>query len=130
MLHLDQINILNSDELIVEVLEPIVYTKVGSVEKTDAIISRDKDNAFYLIAKVVKASKVKDETSKDIIYTPGMYVMVTQPSLAVINFPIVGYDKPSLAVLNSSTIFAIIDEADLDKYNTENPIIDKTVYKD
>lgn len=104
MLKLNQINILNEEECIVEVLEPIVYTKVGNIEKTDDIISREKLSSFYLIAIVVKTHNEEKELPV------GTFLMVTQPSLAVINFPIEGYDKPRLATLNKATIFAIISE--------------------
>lgn len=104
MLKLNQINILSEDECIVEVLEPIVYTKVGTIEKTDDIIARDKSNSFYLIAKIVKTHNEEKELPV------GTFLMVTQPSLAVINFPIEGYDKPTLATLNKATIFAVIKE--------------------
>jgi hypothetical protein len=104
MLKLEQIHIENRDELIVEVLEPIVYTKVGNIEKTDEIISKDKSNSFYLIDKVVKTHKTENK------HKVGTFLMVTQPSLAVISFPIEGYDRPALATLNINTIFAVIEE--------------------
>jgi len=117
MLKLSQINIQNEDDIIVEVLEPIVYTKVGGIEKTDAIISRDKDNSFYLIAKVVKT---QSPIAKDFKYPVGTFVIVTQPSLAAINFPIEGYDKPSLATVNIQTVFAIVKDEDSDNTTTSN----------
>lgn len=118
MLKLNQINILSEDECIVEVLEPIVYTKVGTIEKTDGIIARDKSNSFYLIAKIVKTHNEEKELPV------GTFLMVTQPSLAVINFPIEGYDKPTLATLNKATIFAVIEE------DTTLEDVEDVLYKD
>ncbi len=112
MLKLEQINIVNKDEFIVEVLEPIVYTKVGNIEKTDDIIAREKSNSFYLIGKVVKIHKEEEKVKI------GTFVMLTQPSLAVINFPIEGYDKPTLATVNKYTIFAEIEEEEKEEEQT------------
>jgi hypothetical protein len=108
MLKLEQIHIVDKNDCIVEVLEPIVYTKVGTIEKTDDIIAKDKSNSFYLIAKVVKTHNEEKEIPV------GTFLMVTQPSLAVINFPIEGYDKPTLATLNKATIFAVIQEDNIE----------------
>ena len=107
MLKLSQINIQTENELIVKVLEPIVYDKVGAIAKTDEIILKDKNNAFYLIAEVVRLTK---ELSKQSQLKVGTFVMISKHSFSPINFPIEGYDSPQLATIHKDSIFAIIDE--------------------
>lgn len=131
MLKLEQINIQNNVELIVEVLEPIVYPKVGSIDKTDDIIAQEKRNAFYLIAKIVKVpeniNKSKDKSWADIgttknaekleVINPlkvGMFVMISKHSFSPITFPIEGYSSPALATIHKDAIFAIIEEESFD----------------
>lgn len=135
MLKLEQIKITNEDEIIVEVLEPIVYTEVGGIAKTDDKILREKAEMFYLIARVVKVYEepelniqVKEESKTDIEIKTfeetaymvhikkelgtrvGDFIMITKHSFSPIQFPIEGYTAPRLATINKLSIFATIAE--------------------
>lgn len=112
MLKLEQIAIQSADELIVEILEPIVYLKAGVAIKTDDIISKEKAQAPYLIAKVVKKhiSKLDQNTSNERPIQIGDFVMINRHCFTPITFPIEGYAKPSLATLHKDAVFAIIEE--------------------
>ena len=118
MLKLDQINMKERDTLIVEVLEPIVYEKVGTVLKTDEIIAREKANVHYILAKIVRvpnvpqiAKPIEDEDAiLEATYNVGDIVMLVRQSIAPITFPIEGYDSPKLGTISSWSIFAVIDE--------------------
>lgn len=135
MLKLSQIEILNSDEIIVEVMEPIVYPKSGNIIKSDDTLAKEKANVFYTIATVVKvfeplviepnASHKQSEnesvalqfvdtgdrpvTAKRILRV-GDNLIVPRNQITPIQFPIEGYDSPKLGVLNIYAPFAIVKE--------------------
>jgi len=117
MLKLSQINITEPNTLIAEILEPVVYTHVGTIAKTDENISKEKDRVYYLLAKVVKSLGeywVKNQKNEDIIvsYEESDIIMIPRSTLQPITFPIEGYDSPKLSVINVYSIFAkITDEA-------------------
>ena len=113
MLKLEQINITESDALIAEILEPVVYTHVGSVLKTDDIISREKDRTPYLLARVVKETKkgaLSVLSPPQVLYKVNDIIMIPRSALNPITFPIEGYDSPKLSVINIYSIFAKIEE--------------------
>lgn len=109
MLKLEQINIVNKDSIIVEVLEPVVYTHVGTVAKTDETIQRAKDNAPHLLAKVIRLPRIASESSPKL----NDIVMINRNSLAPITFPVEGYDSPKIAIISTFSIEAIIEEDSL-----------------
>jgi len=118
MLKLEQINITEPNVLIAEILEPIVYTQVGTVIKTDDIVSREKDRAPYLLAKVVKSIGqywTKNQKNEDIIveYNVNDTIMIPRSAMNPITFPIEGYDAPKCATIYIATIFAKIEEEKL-----------------
>lgn len=102
---LEQINIIDNDDLIIRILEPIIYTKIGGIHKGEDVMEREKNNTFYQIAEVVKEPRTQNEDKR--IHN-GMHVMVSRHSYSPIQFPINGYDKPCLATLNRQAIFAIL----------------------
>lgn len=133
MLKLEQIEILNSDELIVEVMEPIVYAKSGSVIKSDDTLAKEKANVFYTIATVVKVyepliietkgtttspnsdalqfvntNEIKESVKR--VLKVGDNLIVPRTQITPIQFPIEGYDSPKLGVLNIYAPFAIVRE--------------------
>lgn len=115
MLKLEQIRIVESNTLIVEVLEPIVYTKVGTVMKTDEKILKEKDNAPYILAKVLKVGETLIDTTQNQLqlspkYSKGDTIMITKSSLIPITFPVKGYDSPKIATINTYSITAVIEE--------------------
>lgn len=124
MLKLEQIEILNSDEIIVEVMEPIVYAKSGSVIKSDETLAKEKANVFYTIATVVKVfddgiqdvefeedTKIKPiKTTVKRVLKVGDNLIVPRSQITPIQFPIAGYDSPKLGVLNIYAPFAIVRE--------------------
>jgi hypothetical protein len=107
MLKLEQIKLLQSKELIVEVLEPIVYKQIGTVIKSEESIAREKQQANFLISKVV-ALAPKYDGNADIKI--GTYVMVSRGTFQPITFPVEGYDVPKLSIMYSDAITAIITE--------------------
>lgn len=131
MLKLEQIDIVESFSLIAEILEPIVYPKVGEIHKTDEVVAREKANVHYLLAKVVKLpieikipikqefnnkedyfKWIKEEEAKEIevIYKVGDIIMIPRAAMSPITFPIEGYSSPKLAVISKYSIFAVIRE--------------------
>lgn len=107
MLKLDQIKLTNSKEIIVELLEPIVYKQVGTIIKGEEKIQAEKQNANFLIGKVV-ALAPKYNGDSDI--TVGTHVMVSRGTFQPITFPVEGYDSPKLSVIYTESITAIITE--------------------
>jgi hypothetical protein len=131
MLKLNQIEILNSDEIIVEVMEPIVYPKSGNVIKSDETIAREKANVFYTIATVVKVHEpliaapiTTNTTTNELAFVEvqeikrpskrklkvGDNLIVPRSQITPIQFPIEGYDSPKLGVLNIYAPFAFVRE--------------------
>jgi len=115
MLKLKQINITEPNVLIAEILEPVVYTHVGTIAKTDDIISREKDRCPYLLAKVVKSSGeywARNQKNEEIIveYNEGDIIMIPRSAMNPITFPIEGYDMPKLAAIYTGSIFAKIED--------------------
>jgi len=123
MLKLEQINIVEENVVIAEILEPIVYTHIGSVVKTDDIISREKERVPYLLAKIVKvgpttqyiaADKTDSKVKKEVVYKVDDIIMIPRSAMNPITFPIEGYDTPKLANIATWSIFAKIEEEVLD----------------
>lgn len=135
MLKLNQIELLNEDDIIVEVMEPIVYEKVGTVIKHDDIIAREKANVYYTVATVVKVHEPLVVATKEMTITAGKKsttlqfvdlednkpnvkrtlnvgdtLIVPRNQITPIQFPIEGYDSPRLGVINVYTPFAFIRE--------------------
>lgn len=108
MLKLEQIKIQDGADIIVKVLEPIVYPKVGTIIKNDDIVAKEKANVFYLIAEVKSLPKNFDSSKSDV--KVGSMVMISRHSFSPIQFPIEGYDAPALASINIQAIFAIIED--------------------
>lgn len=108
MLKLEQIEILSVTDIIVEVMEPIVYTKAGTVLKSDETVAKEKANVFYTVATVVKVHE-DIEVSKN---TPklGDNIIVPRNQIQPIQFPVEGYDAPRLGVINTYTPFARIKD--------------------
>lgn len=109
MLKLEQINIVDPDSLIVEVLEPVVYDKVGTVLKTDETIAREKANTVNLLAKVRTSNVHKDDKPN---YHVNDILMISKHSLSPITFPVEGYDMPKLAIIHIDSVIAIIEDED------------------
>jgi hypothetical protein len=140
MLNLQQIEILNSNELIVEVLEPIVYKTIGTLIKSDDTLAKEKANVHYTVAVVVKVYEapiveikkvhklasdepvnfefvsIGEGTSEAVgtiverVLKVGDNLIVPRAQITPIQFPIEGYDSPRLGVINTYTPFAIIKE--------------------
>ena len=125
MLKLEQIHLLDNNDIIVEIMEPIVYTKVGSTLKSDDTIAREKANVFYTIATVVKVYEplitvTKIDTEKNVnsqavtkesrVLKVGDNLIVPRSQITPLQFPIEGYDSPKLGVINIYAPFAIVKE--------------------
>jgi len=119
MLKLEQIDIKESFSLIAEILEPIVYPKVGEIHKTDEVKAREKANVHYLLARVVKlptdlpkqqTANVTPIEDNEPIYNVGDIIMIPRAAMSPITFPIEGYSSPKLAVISKYSIFAVIRE--------------------
>lgn len=115
MLKLKQIELLNLHEIVVEVMEPIVYPKVGTVIKSDDIIAKEKANVYYTIATVVKIyeGEAKVTESSDIktkSLKVGDNLIIPRNQITPLQFPIEGYDSPKLGVINTYAAFAIVNE--------------------
>lgn len=112
MLKLEQIDLLDSNDIIIEVMEPIVYTKAGSTIKADDTIAREKANVYYTAAKIVRMSELAENLTPDAHRSlkVGMDVIVPRGSILPIQFPVEGYDSPKLGVINRYTTLAIIKE--------------------
>ena len=131
MLKLEQIHLLDNNDIIVEIMEPIVYTKVGSTLKSDDTIAREKANVFYTIATVVKVyeplitvtkidteenvniqavTKESSRPSKTRVLKVGDNLIVPRSQITPLQFPIEGYDSPKLGVINIYAPFAIVKE--------------------
>ena len=131
MLKLEQIHLLDNNDIIVEIMEPIVYTKVGSTLKSDDTIAREKANVFYTIATVVKVyeplitvTKIDTEENVNIqavtkefsrpsrtrVLKVGDNLIVSRTQITPLQFPIEGYDSPKLGVINIYVPFAIVTE--------------------
>lgn len=112
MLKLEQIELLDEHEIIIELMEPIVYTKVGSTMKSDDTIAKEKANVFYTTATIVRiptfGESVKQEF-KDKIKV-GTNIIIARGLISPIQFPVEGYDRPLLGVINIYSTLAIIKE--------------------
>ena len=104
MLKLEQIHLLDNNDIIVEIMEPIVYTKVGSTLKSDDTVAREKANVHYTTAKVVRVS----DNVVGPLLTVGVDIIIARNTIFPIQFPIEGYDSPKLGVVNIHTILAYI----------------------
>lgn len=107
MLKLSQIKLQNTNDVIAELLEPIIYDKVGAINKSDEILNREKSQVYYLIAKVVAVHPDKTECPDIIVDS---HIIITRNCFAPIQFPVEGYDKPTLVTLDIATVFAVIEE--------------------
>lgn len=123
MLKLEQIELLDPNDIIIEVMEPIVYTKVGSTLKSDDTISREKANVHYTTAKIVHLPEFIETInstldintniivqSKHTKLKVGMDIIIPRNSIMPIQFPVEGYNSPKLGVINRYTTLAIIKE--------------------
>ena len=104
MLKLEQIHLLDNNDIIVEIMEPIVYTKVGSTLKSDDTIAREKSNVYYTTAKIVRVANAST-TSRLFV---GCDIIIARNTIFPIQFPIEGYDSPKLGVINTHSVLAKI----------------------
>ena len=110
MLKLDQIELV-SDDIIVEVLEPIVYTHVGSIAKTEEKLTREKAEAPHRFVKVIKLGKEVAPDNKEGLVSDikvGQLLLVGAHAVTPYTFPIEGYSEPKLGELSRYAIKAII----------------------
>ena len=104
MLKLEQIHLLDNNDIIVEIMEPIVYTKVGSTLKSDDTVAREKANVHYTTARVVRIAS----TVVNPLLTVGTDIIIARNTIFPIQFPIEGYDSPKLGVINTHSVLAKI----------------------
>lgn len=119
MLKLEQIKIVEDNTFIAEILEPVVYDKVGEILKSDDIIAREKQNVHFILAKIVRVGPISpikttwensEKPVMEIIYNVEDIVMIRRNGIEPITFPVEGYASPKLAFINRYGIVSIIED--------------------